>query len=95
MQEIERSKARPSFCCNATHFLKRTSRKRFVYSTSAWNTSSSPIVREQSYAKKKKKIKKTIKGIGTIFGISDYSKLILLKHKSMLLKKLLKVIITF
>ena len=94
MQEIERSKAMPSFCCNATHFLKRTSRKLFVYSTSAWNTSSSPIVREQSYAKKKK-IKKTIKGIGTIFGISDYSKLILLKHKSMLMKKLLKVIITF
>lgn len=94
MQEIERSKAMPSYCCNATHFLKRTSRKLFVYSTSAWNTSSSPIVREQSYAKKKK-IKKTIKGIGTIFGISDYSKLILLKHKSMLMKKLLKVIITF
>ena len=84
----------PSFCCNATHFLKRTGRTHLVYSTSAWNTSSSPIVREQSYAKKKK-IKKTIKGIGTIFGISDYSKLILLKHKSMLLKKLLKVIITF
>ena len=94
MQEIKRSKAMPSFCCNATHFLKRTSRTRFVYSTSAWNTSSSPIVREQSYAKKIK-IKKTIKGIGTIFGISDYSKLILLKHKSMLLKKRFKVIITF
>ena len=51
----------PSFCCNATHFLKRTGRTHFVYSTSAWNTSSSPIVREQSYAKKKKKIKKNDK----------------------------------